>query len=508
MQGETIPDARERDSARSPAVETAAALRTGPHDARGAGRHLTSDPVIGSPMPIHALTPLFLALTVGAADAATPDAADAPTTAYQRGIEQLKAGDAAAAFRTLTSVVEAEPTNADAWWELGWACWARDDFAGAHAAWLEVATLDPKRADLARWQAAARTRLRYARDVFVSDDVPLQPVGPRLTLAAAGDTMMGTAVRKGAAGLAAGNGEDLFTGVDAWMRAADIAFLNLEGPLADDHLPTTKCRPGSTSCYAFRTPTRYVRALVDMGVDVASLANNHAMDVGDAGMQSTMDTLDSAGIAHAGKYGDVALLERDGVTVGFLAAHSGSCCLNVNRLGEITQAVAELDAKADIVVLSFHGGAEGAAHRHVPGRTEVAWGEQRGDVEKLAHAAIDAGADVVLGHGPHVLRAMEVYRERLIVYSLGNFSGYNQFGTKGGFGGTSMVVELQVASNGVLTQARLHPVALDSLSRPRPDPTGAAIEQVQELSDADFPESGVRIGADGVISWRSATEPG
>jgi hypothetical protein len=127
-------------------------------------------------------------------------------------------------------------------------------------------------------------------------------------------------------------------------------------------------------------------------------------------------------------------------------------------------------------------------------------------VKKLARAAIDAGADLVLGHGPHVLRAMEVYKERLVVYSMGNFCGYNQFGTRGGFGGTSMVVEAEIAANGVLTQARLRPVALDDLARPRPDPEGAALVQLTELSEADFPTTGVILSTEGEITWRSAAE--
>ena len=193
--------------------------------------------------------------------------------------------------------------------------------------------------------------------------------------------------------------------------------------------------------------------------------------------------------------------QRNGVKIGMVAAHSGSCCLNVNRLGEVTTAIKELDEKADIVVLSFHGGAEGSRHRHVPGKTEIAWGEKRGNVKALARAAVDAGADLVLGHGPHVLRAMEVYKDRLIVYSMGNFTGYRQFGTRGGFGGTSMVVEAELAANGVLKTAKINPVLLDRLSRPRPDDKNAAWKQVQELSDADFPNTGVKIDSKGNLSW-------
>jgi len=332
------------------------------------------------------------------------------------------------------------------------------------------------------------------------------PDAPTVVLVGAGDTMMGSDLRKGPRGLAPGNGESIFTDVAPIFEQADVAFLNLEGPLADG-LPDRKCGPKSTACYAFRTPTRYTAALVSAHIDVASLANNHAMDLAAAGMQSSMAALDAVGIAHAGRYGDVAYVERDGVTVAVVAAHSGTCCLNVNRLDEVTQAIRAADANADIVVLSFHGGAEGARHRHVPGKTEIAWGERRGDVKALARAAVDAGADLVLGHGPHVLRAIERYRGRLIVYSMGNFVGYRQFGTQGGYGGTSVMVEVQFAQNGALIAAKLHPIALDGTGVPHPDPSKLAHRHILELSHADFPDQGLKIDGDGVVSWTPKSKP-
>jgi hypothetical protein len=115
---------------------------------------------------------------------------------------------------------------------------------------------------------------------------------------------------------------------------------------------------------------------------------------------------------------------------------------------------------------------------------------------------VDAGADLVIGHGPHVLRAMEVYRGRLIAYSMGNFVGYRQFGNVGQLG-ISAALEVELAANGVLRSARVHPMALDRDAVPHPDPTGAAIAVIQELSDADFPTSGVQFQPDGEIRWRA-----
>jgi hypothetical protein len=422
---------------------------------------------------------------------------------YEDGVAALKAGNGDVAAGHLEQAVELEPERVDAWWELGWARWLQGDYAQAAVCWTRVKALQPDHPEVDAWLEAAQTRARLQAGGGDAGAVPLVASEGRLRVAAAGDTMMGTDLRQGPKGLAPDDGAALFEGVAPWLIAADVAFLNVEGVLADD-LPQTKCGANSQHCYAFRTPTRYTSALVGAGIDVVSLANNHSMDLGVPGMNASIAALDAVGIAHAGRYGDVALLDVDGLKVGVVAAHSGSCCLNVNRVDEVTAAIRELDAKADVVILSFHGGAEGASHRHVPGKVEIAWGERRGDVLALAHAAVDAGADLVLGHGPHVLRGMEVYQERLIVYSMGNFCGFKQFGTQGGYGGTSMVLDVELAHNGVLVGGVVHPVALDSQGRPRPDPDGAAWQQIAQLSAADFPETGVSFDADGAIRWATA----
>ena len=349
--------------------------------------------------------------------------------------------------------------------------------------------------------AAAATRASLASVEIALPEVVTAPSGAgSLTVVAAGDTMMGSDLRRGPSGLPPDEGKKLFEEVAPLFTAADLAFLNLEGPLADD-LPSTKCGPTSSSCYSFRTPTAFAARLKEAGIDVVSLANNHAFDLGPAGQTSTMDALDAVGVAHAGRYGDVGTVVVGERKVAVVAAHSGACCLNVNRIEEVQAAIRQADATHDLVLFSYHGGAEGGGARHVPGKTEVAWGEKRGDVKKLARAAIDAGADLVIGHGPHVLRAMEVYRGRLVAYSLGNFTGYAQFGTKGGYGGHTVMLEAELDANGALVSAKLHPIRLDERSKPRLDPDGVGLGHVRELSAADFPDSGVTVADDGTISW-------
>jgi len=439
---------------------------------------------------------VFSLLVLGA----TPGSGAGLSPAYESGFTALQRGQLDEARLLLTQATQQDPSLVAAWWELGWTCWRLQDHACTVSSWERVQQLQPSHPELASWLPAARARQQAAAAEVSAAPVSLQPEGPTVRIVAAGDTMMGSELREGPAGLPPGNGEGLFEGLQASFRGADMAFLNLEGPLADG-LPSTKCAPGSSDCYAFRTPTRYAAALQALGVDAVSLANNHALDLGPAGQEATMAALDAAGIAHAGRFGDLAQLQVGELSVAVVAAATSSCCLDVNQVEEVARAVALADTQADLVVLSFHGGAEGSAARHVPGQLERAYGERRGDVKALARAAVDAGADLVLGHGPHVLRAMEVYRGRLVAYSLGNLCGYRQFGTRGGPTGTSLLLEVELATNGALASARLHPLALDELGRPRPDPTGLGLQHVRELSAADFPSTGVRVGEDGLLSW-------
>ena len=139
----------------------------------------------------------------------------------------------------------------------------------------------------------------------------------------------------------------------------------------------------------------------------------------------------------------------------------------------------------DLVFVSFHGGAEGATQTRVPRREETAYGENRGDVFAFSRAMVDAGADLVLGHGPHVLRGMEIYRGRLIAYSLGNFSSWNGFNLRGALG-ISAVLTVSLASNGVALDASLSPVRLVRPGIPTPDPAAEAIATVRRLSESDF----------------------
>jgi hypothetical protein len=320
---------------------------------------------------------------------------------------------------------------------------------------------------------------------------------PEIVLAAVGDVMLGSAFPDESA-LPPDDGASLLAEVTPVLSRADVAFANLEGPLADAGT-SQKCarsRPGR--CYAFRSPTRYARHLAAAGFDVLGLANNHAGDFGSEGRASTRRALDAAGLAHAGEPGDVARLSVKGRRLVVVAFATSDATLDLRDLAEARRVVSGLAAENDLVVVSFHGGAEGAAHQRVPAGREEFLGEDRGDLRAFARAAIDAGAALVVGHGPHVVRGMEVYRGRLVAYSLGNFATWGSFNLSGP-NGLSLVLEVRLGPDGSFRGGRVHPVRQEKPGGPRLDPEGLVIPLLRSLSEADFGESAVAVDGDGTL---------
>jgi poly-gamma-glutamate capsule biosynthesis protein CapA/YwtB (metallophosphatase superfamily) len=297
------------------------------------------------------------------------------------------------------------------------------------------------------------------------------------------------------------DGADLLKEVTPILSAADIAFGNLEGPMTDGGV-SAKCSPSSTRCFAFRVPTRYGKYLKDAGFDVMSLANNHAGDFGNSGRESTRRTLDALGIKHAGSDRgpfSTAVVEVKGRKVAFIGFGHNKIVPNVNDLDAARRLVTAAAKRADLVVVSFHGGAEGTNAQHVPSRTEVFVGEARGNLPAFARTVIDAGADLVLGHGPHVMRGMEIYNDRLIVYSLGNFCTYGWFQLSGETALTE-IVETRLAPDGRFLSGKIHAARQEGRGIPVLDPTGESIRVVRSLSLADFGTNAPKIADDGTIS--------
>lgn len=316
-----------------------------------------------------------------------------------------------------------------------------------------------------------------------------------LRLRAVGDVMLGTTVPEGH--LPPDDGAQMLTAVAALMRDADLTFANMEGPLCDSGT-STKCKK-SGNCYAFRTPTTYAKHLQAAGLDLASTANNHAGDFGEACRRETEKALDSIGVSWSGPVGTVGTREFNGKKIGLIAFQTSEATNDVNNLPAARAIVAKTKATHDLVIVSFHGGAEGLNASHVVDGAEKFLGENRGDLKTFTHAVIDAGADLVIGHGPHVLRAMELYNGHLIAYSLGNFATYGRF-SLGGPLGIAVILEVELAADGKFVTGKLIPTRQEGQGVPGPDESGKGIALVRQLTASDFPKTGVTIHGDGTIT--------
>ncbi len=316
------------------------------------------------------------------------------------------------------------------------------------------------------------------------------------TIVGVGDMMLGTNYPS-ASYLPANDGKNLLDDVRETLKAADVTFGNHEGAIIDKGGTPKTCRDPKV-CYVFRSPERYVNHFVDAGFDVLSLANNHSGDFGAEGRKRAKAALKEAGIAYAGLAGtdETAIFERNGVKYGFcaFAPNSGTC--DVRNIARAKTIVAALEKEVDIVIVSFHGGAEGAVHQHVPKRTETFHGENRGDVWKFSRGVVDAGADIVFGHGPHVTRAVELYKDRFIAYSLGNFCTYGRFSLSGP-AGIAPLIELKVTKDGAFASGRIVPTYQQKQHGPKIDAQKRAIHKIIELTKADFPDTPLSIDTEG-----------
>jgi len=289
----------------------------------------------------------------------------------------------------------------------------------------------------------------------------------------------------------------LFGAVTPYVRAPDVMIGNLEGTLTDV-AGSSKCGPGSTDCVAFRAPPSYGRLFAQAGYDVLSLANNHAHDHGDAGLAQTREVVRANGMLTTGAPDEIAVRTVRGVRVAVVGFAPYGWAAPLNDPAAVRSLVRRAAAGADVVVVVFHGGAEGSDALHVPAGRETGFGEDRGDLRAFARTAVAAGADAVLGAGPHVVRGAEVVAGRPVAYSVGNLVGYRVLSTTGVLG-TTAIVQLSFRADGSWVGGLLRPTRHVQPGYPEPDPGRAAIALVRRLSTEDFGRTAMRVGADGTL---------
>jgi len=317
-----------------------------------------------------------------------------------------------------------------------------------------------------------------------------------LTIAAVGDIMLGTDYPDDR--LPPNDGADFLEVVTPLIRAADISFGNLEGVILAGGTPRKTCE-NPQNCFLFRSPPHYTGYLRNAGFDVLSLANNHSRDFGEEGRTATMANLDHYGLRHSGRRGDIASWEQDGLTIAFIAFSPTLKSYLLNDIPTAEQRVLELAAFHDIVIVSFHGGAEGQTATSLPFEEEFHFGETRGEVVRFSRAVIDAGADLVLGHGPHVPRALELYNGRLIAYSLGNFATY--FGVNvSGIAGLAPILTVEIDRAGTFVRGRIDSALQERPNGPAWDPEQQAYELIRRLTEHTFGQSMLAFEDDGTFA--------
>ena len=292
------------------------------------------------------------------------------------------------------------------------------------------------------------------------------------------------------------SGRDLYENVKAILRAADLTLGNLEGVLLEGGTCAKKMKKGKV--YAFRTAPTFAEHLSDAGFDFMNLANNHVNDFGLHGISSTMRTLGEYGIEYGGVHGEVGEFDINGIRV---AIASFATSPGTDLLFHVTNAqkkVSNLAKASDIVIVSFHGGQEGIGALHTRDTFEYFLGQPRGNVVEFARAVIDSGADLVWGHGPHVPRAMELYKDRLIAYSLGNFC------TWGGFNladerGYAPVLKVVLDKAGVFKHGNIISFLQEPGKSLSADRQHRAAKLIRQLSAEDFPKSTPLIMEDGTM---------
>ena len=294
--------------------------------------------------------------------------------------------------------------------------------------------------------------------------------------------------------------QDSYAGLSSirsYLSAGDITLVNLEGTLGKGG--ATKCG-GDTSgnCFGFQAPPEFAAQLGRAGVDGVNLANNHSYDAGPEGINTTIEALQKSDLGHAGIAGSAGFIQSGTGRIAILGLAAYPWAGDIRNVATIRSSVAAAARQANQVIVMLHGGREAQDATTTPVGSETAFGEDRGDMRLAARTAIDAGADLVVGSGPHVVRGMELYKERLIAYSAGNLAANDTLSLGGNYS-VSALVRAKLGENGRLLSGKVIPLVLTDPGRPGLDPQRQAIEIMDSAARKDFGNAAVRIRQSGAM---------
>ncbi|MBW4668445.1 MAG: CapA family protein [Cyanomargarita calcarea GSE-NOS-MK-12-04C] len=349
--------------------------------------------------------------------------------------------------------------------------------------------------------SAIRLGRTQASDTAPGDSLPILPpvteeqIFPdSITIQAVGDIIPGTNYPDKR--LPRDRNQLLPNSVRRHLQKADILFGNFETSLTN--YPSTSKDISNGQVFAFRSPPTYAKLFADVGFDVLNVANNHSLDFGTVGFKDTIKNLKAVGIETLGHKNQILFLEANNIPVAMIGFAPYDFYNSINDIQTAKRLVKEARKNSSIVIISMHAGAEGTDALNVKNNTEFFYGENRGNSIKFARTMIDAGADLVLGHGPHVPRAMEMYKGKLIAYSLGNFLGYRTLSTAAETG-YSMILEVKLNLSGNLESGKIIPVRMDRQGIPHIDQRFRTVGLVRNLNNNPHLIDAVKINRKGQI---------
>ena len=303
--------------------------------------------------------------------------------------------------------------------------------------------------------------------------------------------------------------DDLIAPLRPLFADADVVLINVEGAIGAGDAPR-KCPKKAQNCFAFRQPVataHALRSLADSAVIVGNVANNHARDAGDDGFLVSLSHLARAGVVVTGADTlATPVITRRGDTIAVLGFYTSSDSPDARDLDAVRRHVRRAVDRWGTVVVTMHLGAEGPTAQRTRDSTELFLGTiDRGNPVAFANAALESGATMVIGHGPHVLRAAEWRDDRLVLYSLGNLLTYGPFRLVEPMNrGTVACAEIDSARH--VRAAWLRPTMQLAPGVLRVDTTARATALVDSLSAIDFPTTGVLVGVDGVLRRRAPVD--
>ena len=291
----------------------------------------------------------------------------------------------------------------------------------------------------------------------------------------------------------------------ALVADAELVLVNVESAIGQGPTPS-KCGPRSRNCFAFRAPPSSASALRSLGaghVVVGNVANNHARDAGSDGRDSTIAALVRAGVAVTGADTMATPVPTPaGDTIGVLGFYTSDSTPDARDTAAVRRLVERASERYPAVIVTMHLGAEGRDAQRTRDAQERFLGIDRGNPVAFAEAAVRGGAALVIGHGPHVLRAVE-WRDRgaLIAYSLGNLLTYGPFRLREP-ANRGAVLCTTLDRNGRAQDAELRPTMQLVPGMLQRDAQAIALSLVDSLGRLDFPATAARVGRDGRLRAR------